>query len=85
MNSNDEIIYLPDGITILNSIPIHLEKSKECYECESNKKTGSKIFCKRCNESHFVCKDCIPIYLKYEPESNYLKNEYSELTIKESR
>ena len=69
-----------------NQLPIiKLEKPKECYECESNKKTGSKIFCKRCNESHFVCLNCIPTYLEYENESGFDRNQFSESTIKESQ
>ena len=75
-------------ITLLlsNQSPlITLERPAICYECDEQRKTGRKFDCITCKESHFVCKDCIPIYLKYEPESNYLKNEYSELTIKESR
>jgi len=54
----------------LNTPIIKLEKSQECYECEEKKKVGSKIFCKRCNKSHFVCVDCIPDYLEYERIEN---------------
>ena len=75
-------------ITILlsnQSSLITLERPRTCYECDLKRKTGRKFNCKTCNESHFVCSDCIPTYLKYEPESNYLENEYSKLTIKESQ
>lgn len=61
------------------------EKPHVCYECDKRKQEGSKIYCERCNESHFVCKDCIPTYLEYENESGFDKNQYSELTTKESR
>ncbi|MFQ5781521.1 MAG: hypothetical protein ACE5GR_00530 [Nitrosopumilus sp.] len=49
------------------NIPIiKLKKSQECYECESKKQKGTKFYCKRCKESHFVCVNCIPVYLKKE-------------------
>jgi len=67
----------------MNPIEITLEKSKPCYECDEKKRTGKKFYCKRCNESHFVCKACIPTYLEYENESGFNKNQYSESTIKE--
>ncbi len=62
---------------------IRLEKSRECYECEINKKEGSLFNCHRCIESHFVCMDCIPTYLNYEIESGFEINQLSENTRKE--
>lgn len=50
---------------------IQLAKKIECYECEGRKKIGTRFNCERCNKTHFVCKDCIPIYLEYEENDNF--------------
>lgn len=63
----------------MNIPVIRLVKSKKCHECDERKKEGTKFSCEKCNESHFVCLNCIPTYLKYEDESSCSKkNEYSE-------
>ena len=54
----------------MNSIEITFEKPKVCYECDEKRKTGKKFYCERCNEWHFVCKDCVDDYLEYERIEN---------------
>lgn len=58
-------------------------ESLVCYECEMKKQEGTRLYCKRCNRLHFLCKVCIPTYIEYEVESGFDKKEYSGLTQKE--
>ena len=83
-----KIVFVWFVVNVKMSFPvIKLEKSKECYECEIKKKSGSKFYCKRCNENHFVCVNCIPTYLKYEgiKLKGYQQNEFSSIVKNELR